>query len=146
MIQLMPDAAAIELVQARQAQAQSPAQGIAAQWSAAQIGAPATGLATIAAANPMPGLAGGMGGMGGVDAPPMASGPLPMESEETADFAKNQGFDEFSWSGAGAGAAKWGTQGALLGAKVGGGYGALILGALGAIGGGIAGGVTEGKA
>jgi len=144
MIQLMPETAAIELVQARQAQAQSPAQGIAAQWSAAQIGAPPTGLATVAAANPMPGLAGGMAaGMEGGS--PMSAGPLPMGEDEETDFAKNEGFDEFSWGGAGAGAAKWGTQGAVWGAKAGGVYGAIGGGLLGIIGGGIAGGVSEGK-
>ena len=100
MIQLLPDAAAIELVQARQAQAQSPAQGIAAQWSAAQIGAPPTGLATVAAANPMPGLAGGMGGISSDT--PMSDGPLPMNTPEAAEEQSGEGWN---WGGAASGAA-----------------------------------------
>jgi len=130
MIQLMPDAAAIELVQARQAQAQSPAQGIAAQWSAAQIGAPPTGLATVAAANPMPGLA---GGMGGIDAPPMSAGPLPMNTPQAAEEQSDEGWN---WSRAGSGAM------AGLSATAASGNPYLIGAAV--IGGGLLGGFSDG--
>jgi len=130
MIQLMPDAAAIELVQARQAQAQSPAQGIAAQWSAAQIGAPPTGLATVAAANPMPGLA---GGMGGIDAPPMSAGPLPMNTPEAAEEQSDEGWN---WGGAASGA----LGGLSATASTGNPY-AIVAGTLGM---GILGGLSDG--
>jgi len=137
MIQIAPDMAEIQMVQARQAQQQAPAQGIASQWSAAQQGMPASPLSTIAGGAPMGGgLGGGMAAGAAAMAPTMS---------RSRSVRPDQGMDDddFNWSGAGKGAAMYGMQGAAIGAKFGGGYGAAIGGAIGVIGGGLAGGLSD---
>lgn len=136
MIQIAPDMAEIQMVQARQAQQQAPAQGIASQWSAAQQGLAPSPLSTVTAANPM---SGGLGG--GMAA--AAGGALPaMTRTQGAQVEAAEEDDGFNWSGAGQGAAIYGMQGAAAGAKFGP-WGAAIGGGIGIIGGGIAGGLSD---
>ena len=90
MIQIAPDMAEIQMVQARQAQQQAPAQGIASQWSAAQQGLAPSPLSTVTAANPM------SGGLGGGMAP-AAGGALPaMTRTQSAqvEAAEEEKFEE----------------------------------------------------
>lgn len=136
MIQIAPDMAEIQMVQARQAQQQAPAQGIASQWSAAQQGMPASPLSSITAANPMSGgLGGGMAPAGG--------GALPaMTRTQSAQVEAAEEDDGFNWSGAGRGSLMYGMQGAAIGAKFGG-VGAAVGGGVGALLGGIAGGLRD---
>jgi hypothetical protein len=136
MIQIGPDMAEIQMVQARQAQQQAAAQGIASQWSAAQQGLAPSPLSTVTAANPMSGGLGG--GMAAV-----AGGALPaMTRTKGAHVEAAEEDDGFNWSGAGKGAAIYGMQGAAVGSKFGG-YGAAVGGAIGVVGGGIAGGLSD---
>ncbi len=136
MIQRAPDMAEIQMVQARQAQQQAPAQGIASQWSAAQQGMPASPLSSITAANPM------SGGLGGGMAP-AAGGALPaMTRTQSAQVEAAEEDDGFNWSGAGQGSLMYGMQGAAIGAKFGG-IGAAIGAGAGALLGGIAGGWSD---
>ena len=137
MIQIAPDMAEIQMVQARQAQQQAPAQGIASQWSAAQQGLAPSPLSTVTAANPM------SGGLGGGMAT-AAGGALPaMTRTQSQGVQMAEEDDGFNWSGAGKGAAMYGMQGAAIGAKFGGGYGAAIGGAIGVLGGAISGGLSD---
>jgi len=136
MIQIAPDMAEIQMVQARQAQQQAPAQGIAAQWSAAQQGLAPSPLSTVTSANPM------SGGLGGGMAT-AAGGALPaMTRTQSAQVEAAEEDDGFNWSGAGQGSLMYGMQGAAIGAKFGG-VGAAVGGGVGALLGGIAGGLRD---
>ncbi len=136
MIQIGPDMAEIQMVQARQAQQQAPAQGIASQWSAAQQGLAPSPLSTVTAANPM------SGGLGGGMAT-AAGGALPaMTRTQSQAMQAAEEDDGFNWSGAGQGALQYGMQGAAIGAKFGG-IGAAIGAGAGALLGGISGGLSD---
>ena len=142
MIQIAPDMAEIQMVQARQAQQQAPAQGIASQWSSAQIGLPPApvGTTTAPSSNVMGGGLGGMIG-GGLS----ASAGLPAMSAAasgSADAAEQD--DGFDWGGAGMGAVKYGSSGAAIGTKIMPGYGTAIGAGIGIIAGGLAGGYGNG--
>ncbi len=133
MIQIGPDMAEIQMVQARQAQQQAAAQGIASQWSASQQGMPASPLASVTAANPM---GGGLGGMGtpiaGAGAPSMTRAsyePAPVVEED----------DDLNWSGAAQGALGGGLSGAQIGTAITPGLGTAVGAGVGALVGGIGG-------
>jgi len=142
MIQIGPDMAEIQMVQARQAQQQAPAQGIASQWSAAQQGMPASPLASVTAANPMGGgLGGAMVGTGlGAVAPALPA----MNRTASASMERNNVVDDdgFNWRGAGQGALQYGMAGASIGTTVAPGMGTAIGGAVGAVGGALVGGYS----
>ncbi len=132
MIQIAPDMAEIQMVQARQAQQQAAAQGIASQWSASQQGMPASPLSSVTAANPM---GGGLGGMG----TPIAAGAPSMTraSYEPAPVVEDD--DDLNWSGAAQGALGGGMSGAQIGTAIAPGLGTAVGAGLGALVGGIGG-------
>ena len=137
MIQIGPDMAEIQMVQARQAQQQAPAQGIASQWSAAQQGLAPSPLSTVTAANPMSGgLGGGMAGA----ALGMAQQGAAAQRVRTDVVEEDNGFD---WSGAAQGSLSYGMQGAAIGTKILPGWGTAVGAGVGALAGGIAGGLSD---
>ncbi len=133
MIQIGPDMAEIQMVQARQAQQQAPAQGIASQWSAAQQGLPASPIGGGTSPSPIGGGLGG--GMAALAAPSITR-------RQSPGVERSEDDDAFSWAGAGRGATQYGLAGASTGAQFGP-YGALAGAAIGFVGGGIAGGLID---
>jgi hypothetical protein len=142
MIRIAPDAAEIQMVQARQAQQQAAAQGIASQWSAAQQGMPAAPLGGFTAPSPNV-MGGGLGGMigGGLSAAAALPSVSSAQSAAVDEEEQDEGFD---WGGAGMGAVKYGSSGAAIGTKIMPGYGTAIGAGIGIIAGGLAGGYGSG--
>ena len=132
MIRLAIDAAEIQGLAQSQAARQQPAQGIAAQWSAAHAGMGPSPLGPLAQPSPLP------AGLGGQAVP--APRPLGQQAQARNDEEEREA-DDFSWGGAGQGAVRYGATGAAIGTKILPGWGTAIGAGVGALAGGLAGGL-----